>query len=75
LYEEGLSLAGVAGKPGIPYSTIQNHAWVESWPVRRRGGRKDPRLQAAKAKQIRRKLEKEESVWGARAGTGQDRRS
>ena len=60
LYEEGLSLEGVAEKLGMPYSTIQNHAWVESWPVRSRGGQRDPRYQAAKAKRIRRKLEKEE---------------
>jgi hypothetical protein len=60
LYQSGLSLEGVAEKLGIPYSTIQNHAWVESWPVRSRGGQRDPRYQAAQAKRIRRKLEKEE---------------
>jgi hypothetical protein len=60
LYEGGLSLEGVAEKLRLPYSSVHYHAWVEGWPVRCRGGRKDPRLQAAQAKRIRRKLEKEE---------------
>jgi hypothetical protein len=60
LYEGGLSLQGVAGKLGIPYSTVRYHAWTEDWGVRSRGGRQGPRYQAAKAKQIRKKLEKEE---------------
>jgi hypothetical protein len=60
LYEEGLSLEGVAEKLGIPYSSVHYHAWVEGWPVRSRGGQRDPRCQAAQAKRIRRKLEKEE---------------
>jgi hypothetical protein len=60
LYEGGLSLQGVAGKLGIPYSTVRYHAWTEDWGVRSRGGQQDPRYQKAKAKQIRRKLEKEE---------------
>lgn len=34
--------------------------WGEDWGVRCRGAPRDPRHQAAKAKQMRRKLEKEE---------------
>jgi hypothetical protein len=60
LYEGGLSLQGVAGKLGMPYSTVRYHAWTEDWGVRSRGGQQDPRYQAAKAKQMRRKLEEEE---------------
>jgi hypothetical protein len=50
----------VAEKLGMPYSTVRYHAWTEDWGVQSRGGQQDPSYQAAKAKQIRRKLEKEE---------------
>ena len=60
LYEEGLSLEGVGAKLGISYKTVWYHAWVEGWPVRSRGAPRDPRYQAAKAKQLQRKLAKEE---------------
>jgi hypothetical protein len=67
LYQGGMSLEGVAEKLGIPYSTVQYRAWVESWGVRSRGGRRDPRYQLAKARRIEAKLEREEALMVSEA--------
>ena len=60
LYQEGLTLEEVGKKLGIPYPTVRYHGWVEDWGVRTKGEQKDPKYEAAKAKRIRRVMEKEE---------------
>lgn len=60
LYEGGLSLQKVGQKLGLAFSTVRYHAWLEGWRIREKWRGPGPRQQVARAKEIRRKLAREE---------------
>jgi len=62
LYQGGMSLGAVGKELGIPYPTVRYHAWMEDWGVRAKGVKRDPRLEAARAKKLARKLKREEAL-------------
>ena len=66
LYQGGMSLEAVGKKLGIPYSTLRYRGWVDNWGVRAKGKR-DPRVEAAKAQRLARRLKREERLMMAEA--------
>jgi hypothetical protein len=66
LYQGGMSLEAVGKKLGIPYSTLRYRGWVDNWGVRAKGKR-DPRVEAAKAERLARPLKREERLMMAEA--------
>ena len=50
----------VAERYGVSFAAVQEHGDVHKWPVRRKGSVGDGRSEAARARRMRRKLEKEE---------------
>jgi hypothetical protein len=62
LYQGGKSLEAVGKELEIPYPTVRYHAWIEEWGVRVKGIKRDPRREAAKARDLAKKLAREETL-------------
>jgi len=61
LYAVGKSLQAVSREVGIPYSTLRYHAWVRGWGVRNRGKKRDVREDRRRAKELARRVQREEA--------------
>ena len=62
LYQGGMTLEAVGEELGVAYATVRYHAWMEEWGVRAKGVKRDPRVERARARRIKAKLEHEEAL-------------